>query len=184
MRVQRLQSLIGLALLSATAGLQAAAPQSIASTNLCTDQLLVMLAEPEQIASLSHLAADPEYSFVAERARRYPANSGGAEELLQLDPQLVLISSHTPRLTRARLAEQGLRSEELPAARNLEDVYRNLRTMGRWLDAAARAQTIIEAMTRRIRSLTGVPVVTVTYDGTSESKNEIILPYLQAVSAR
>ena len=43
---------------------------------------------------------------------------------------------------------------------------------------------ITEAMTRRIRSLTGVPVVTVTYDGTSESKNEIILPYLQAVSAR
>ena len=39
---------------------------------------------------------------------------------------------------------------------------------------------ITEAMTSRIKSITGVPVVTVTYDGTSESKNDIILPYLVA----
>jgi predicted nucleotide-binding protein (sugar kinase/HSP70/actin superfamily) len=39
---------------------------------------------------------------------------------------------------------------------------------------------VTEAMTRRITSVTGVPVVTVTYDGTSESKNDIILPYLVA----
>ncbi len=43
---------------------------------------------------------------------------------------------------------------------------------------------ITEAMTQRIKSLTGVPVVTVTYDGTSESKNEVILPYLVAASER
>lgn len=43
---------------------------------------------------------------------------------------------------------------------------------------------ITEAMTRRIKSVTGVPVVTVTYDGTSESKNEIILPYLVAATER
>jgi predicted CoA-substrate-specific enzyme activase len=43
---------------------------------------------------------------------------------------------------------------------------------------------ITEAMTRQIKSVTGVPVVTVTYDGTSESKNEIILPYLLAVAEK
>ena len=43
---------------------------------------------------------------------------------------------------------------------------------------------ITEAMTRRIKSMTGVPVVTVTYDGTSESKNEVILPYLVAASEK
>jgi predicted nucleotide-binding protein (sugar kinase/HSP70/actin superfamily) len=41
---------------------------------------------------------------------------------------------------------------------------------------------ITEAMARRIKSVTGVPVVTVTYDGTSESKNEVILPYLVAAT--
>jgi predicted nucleotide-binding protein (sugar kinase/HSP70/actin superfamily) len=43
---------------------------------------------------------------------------------------------------------------------------------------------ITEAMTRKITSLTGIPVVTVTYDGTTERKNDIILPYLAAASER
>ena len=43
---------------------------------------------------------------------------------------------------------------------------------------------ITEAMTRKIKSLTGVPIVTITYDGTSESKNEVILPYLVAASEK
>ena len=43
---------------------------------------------------------------------------------------------------------------------------------------------ITEAMTKQITSVTGVPVVTVTYDGTTESKNEIILPYLLAAAER
>ncbi len=43
---------------------------------------------------------------------------------------------------------------------------------------------ITEAMTRRIKNITGVPVVTVTYDGTSENKNEILLPYLVAAKSQ
>jgi predicted nucleotide-binding protein (sugar kinase/HSP70/actin superfamily) len=43
---------------------------------------------------------------------------------------------------------------------------------------------ITEAMTRKIKALSGVPVVTVTYDGTSEGKNDIILPYLVAARER
>jgi len=43
---------------------------------------------------------------------------------------------------------------------------------------------ITEAMTGRIKAVSGVPVVTVTYDGTSEGKNDIILPYLVAATER
>lgn len=38
---------------------------------------------------------------------------------------------------------------------------------------------ITEAMTNEIKQITGIPVVTITYDGTSEYKNDIIKPYLQ-----
>jgi predicted nucleotide-binding protein (sugar kinase/HSP70/actin superfamily) len=37
---------------------------------------------------------------------------------------------------------------------------------------------ITEAMTRQIEKKTGVPIVSVTYDGTSGNKNEAIIPYL------
>ncbi len=38
---------------------------------------------------------------------------------------------------------------------------------------------VTEAMKNEIRRITGVPVVTITYDGTSELKNDIIVPYLK-----
>jgi predicted CoA-substrate-specific enzyme activase len=37
---------------------------------------------------------------------------------------------------------------------------------------------VTEAMTRRIRELTGVPIVTLTYDGTSNCMNDAIVPYI------
>jgi hypothetical protein len=38
---------------------------------------------------------------------------------------------------------------------------------------------VTEAMTAEIRNITGVPVVTITYDGTNDYKNDVIIPYLQ-----
>jgi predicted nucleotide-binding protein (sugar kinase/HSP70/actin superfamily) len=37
---------------------------------------------------------------------------------------------------------------------------------------------VTEAMTSQITSITGVPVVTITYDGTNDYKNDVIIPYL------
>jgi hypothetical protein len=37
---------------------------------------------------------------------------------------------------------------------------------------------VTEAMEREIEKITGVPVATITYDGTGGNKNEIIIPYL------
>ena len=38
---------------------------------------------------------------------------------------------------------------------------------------------VTEAMTLRIRELTGVPIVTLTYDGTTHPINDAIVPYIQ-----
>ncbi|KPK86895.1 MAG: hypothetical protein AMS27_04080 [Bacteroides sp. SM23_62_1] len=38
---------------------------------------------------------------------------------------------------------------------------------------------VTEAMKNEIRRITGVPIITITYDGTSEFKNDIIVPYLK-----
>jgi predicted CoA-substrate-specific enzyme activase len=38
---------------------------------------------------------------------------------------------------------------------------------------------VTEAMTNQIKKITGIPVVTITYDGTEEYKNDIIIPYLK-----
>ncbi len=60
--------------------------------------------------------------------------------------------------------------------------------MDRYPDTALFVQTnpsfccpslVTEAMTNRIKRITGIPVVTITYDGTEEYKNDVIIPYLQ-----
>jgi len=38
---------------------------------------------------------------------------------------------------------------------------------------------VTEAMTSEIKRITGIQVVTLTYDGTNEYKNDVIIPYLQ-----
>ena len=40
---------------------------------------------------------------------------------------------------------------------------------------------VTEAMKTEIRKHTGIPIVTITYDGTTEKKNEIIAPYLSSL---
>jgi predicted nucleotide-binding protein (sugar kinase/HSP70/actin superfamily) len=43
---------------------------------------------------------------------------------------------------------------------------------------------VTEAMAREIKRITGIPVVTLTYDGTGGNKNDVVVSYLNSVSAR
>src|SRR5215212_6040081 len=60
----------------ALAGPAGAAPRRVASLNLCTDELLLALAAPAQIVSVTHLAQDPAETPVWREARRYRRNDG------------------------------------------------------------------------------------------------------------
>ncbi len=56
-RVRTLLAVTALALFAGAA--RADAPRRIVSMNLCTDQMALLLAGPERIASVSFLGADP-----------------------------------------------------------------------------------------------------------------------------
>ena len=68
--------------------------------NVCTDQLLLTLADPEQILGLSRFSRDGWQSWAADDARRYPMLSGGAEDVLVLKPDIVVASLFDKRSTR------------------------------------------------------------------------------------
>jgi iron complex transport system substrate-binding protein len=102
----------------------------IASMNVCTDQLLLTLADPEQILGLSRYARDRFESFVADDARRFRILSGGAEDILVLKPDVVVASLFDRRSTRELLKEKGLRLVEFAVPRNLDEVKAQIREMG------------------------------------------------------
>lgn len=83
----------------------------IVSTNPCADAILIELVAPRQIAAISHYSRDPAASSIPIAvARLFPATAGTAEEVIALNPTLVLTSSFTPLATRTAYARAGLKT--------------------------------------------------------------------------
>jgi iron complex transport system substrate-binding protein len=143
--------LAGLAALAP--GLGAAALPTVASINLCTDQLVLSVADASQILSLSWLAADPEESMLAAQAAAYPQNFGAAEELLRIGADIVIAGSETSPFTRQLLRRLGSTIVEVAPATSLVDVARNLRQVGAAIDRVAEAELAVSAMQDRASRL-------------------------------
>jgi iron complex transport system substrate-binding protein len=116
-----------------------AAGPRIASMNLCTDQLLITLADPAQIAGLSRYSHDAWQSFAAADARRYPSLSGGAEDILVLKPDVVVASLFDKRSTRELLKANGVHLAEFSVPRNLDEVKAQISEMGEIVQHTDRA---------------------------------------------
>lgn len=106
------------------------APERVVSLNVCTDQLAMLLAAPDQLHAVSRLARDPRSSAMAEAAQDYRVTSGQAEEVYLMRPDLVLAGSYTTRHTVDLLRRLGIRVEEFAPARGFDDVAQNLRRVG------------------------------------------------------
>lgn len=102
----------------------------IASMNVCTDQLLLTLADPDQILGLSRYSRDRFQSWAADDARRYRILSGGAEDILVIRPDAVVASLFDKRATRELLKAKGLHVVEFDVPRSLDDVKDQIRQMG------------------------------------------------------
>ncbi len=138
--------------------IQAAAPPSrIVSMNLCADQLLLLLAEPNQIAALTQLSHDPDASYYQPQALRYPINKGLAEEILPFKPDLVINGEYGHAATVQLLQKLGIHVATLPMANTLDDVFKNLRQIGALVGQQARAEIIIQQMQNRLNQLQPAP---------------------------
>lgn len=103
----------------------AQATPRIVSTNLCTDQLGLMLA-PEKLLSVTWMAADKEESPLWEKAAKIPVNYGTAEEILSLKPDLVLAGNYTTRFTVDLLQHQKIPVYEMRPPDSLKGVGDNI----------------------------------------------------------
>jgi iron complex transport system substrate-binding protein len=162
MTYRRRLFLLGLTL--AAAGWAQAAPVRVVSQTVGTDELLLAVAEPEQIAALSHISDDASFSAVAAQARQYPKlNRGDAETVLKHRPTLLLVAD----FSRTELVEQvrraGVRVLIFDRYHTLEDAFANLRRLAQELGGTspARAEAVIAESRRRVDELAdrlrGVP---------------------------
>jgi iron complex transport system substrate-binding protein len=134
-------------------GLAAAQLPSVASINLCTDQLVLTVADPAQIVSLSWLSADPEESMLATQAASYPLNYGSAEELVAIGADVVIAGTETSPYTRELLRRLGSTVVEIEPEDSLDEVVRNLRVVGAATGRTRQTESVIAQMQNRIESI-------------------------------
>lgn len=84
-------------------------PRRVVSMNPCVDAVLMEIAEPAQIAAISHYSHDQRATSIPlDRAQRYPAVSGSAEDVIGAAPDLVIAGPHVSIQTIAALKRLGI----------------------------------------------------------------------------
>lgn len=132
-----------LALTLTGAAAAADAPRRVASFNLCADQLVVALADPEQIAGLSPYAADPSLSVVAEQAKQFRKLDWQAESTIVLQPDLVFVGPNDRSVTRRMLAAQGLRVVGVDFVTDLDSARVQIRDVAKLLGHPERGEKLV-----------------------------------------
>lgn len=131
-------------------------PRRIVSFNLCADQLVVALADPDQIAGLSPYATDPALSVVADKARAFRKADWQAESTLLLEPDLVLIGPNDRSVTRRMLTAQGLRVVETGFVSDLDSARKQVREMAALLGHPERGERLVAELDRARARLAAV----------------------------
>ncbi|MDZ4761116.1 MAG: ABC transporter substrate-binding protein [Alphaproteobacteria bacterium] len=131
-------------------------PQRIVSMNLCTDQLLMRMVEPERIVSISYLsekhgATPPELASVLSRMTY---NRGLAEEVLMMRPDLVLAGAYSTLTTVPLLRRVGIDVAVFQPENSFEDMRANIRKLGNAVGEPARAEAMIASFDTQLANLT------------------------------
>lgn len=121
-------------------------PRRVVSLNLCADQLVVLLVEPERIAALSKLAGDATISHVAPVASAYPSVQPHAENVLALHPDIVLAGRYTAKPAVDFIKSKGVRVVTLSLLSNFEAIREQTRMVGKALGVPERAEALIAKM--------------------------------------
>ncbi|MGQ0568977.1 MAG: ABC transporter substrate-binding protein [Armatimonadota bacterium] len=134
-------------------------PQRIVSMNLCADELVLRLAAPGTVRSVTWLARDPSNSTVARQAQSVPVNHGLAEEIVPLEPDLVVAGVYTTRTTVALMKRLKAPVLELDVPNTLPDamlqIQRVADALGRSDHGAALVESMKTAMTELVAEQRG-----------------------------
>lgn len=164
-------------------------PRHIVSFNLCADQLLLTLADPDQIAALSPYAVDASLSVTTAAAAGFPRIGWDAESVINLAPDLVLVGP-SDRPMRPILVAAGLRVVEVGLISDVAAARKQARDLGALLGheerGAALARKLREAETQLAEAALRPPrtALVVERGGYTEGTSSLITTMLKVAGLR
>ena len=138
-----------LAVLLAACGQQANAPldglhPTIVSLNPCSDAILAEVADPGQLRAISHYSHDPGASSMERGlALGFPATGGTVEEVLALQPDMVVAGSFLPVATRNAFERLGIKVEALGIASTIEQSREQVRQLAGFAGQPERGEELV-----------------------------------------
>ncbi|HPY42592.1 MAG TPA: ABC transporter substrate-binding protein [Thiolinea sp.] len=131
-------------------------PARIVSINLCADELLLLLADPEQISALTNLSHDAGASYFQAKALSYPTTKGLAEEVLPFKPDLVIAGEYGGIQTVNLLKKLGVRVETLPLANTMQQVFSNIELIAKLSGHPERGTKMVATMQEQLAKLPAI----------------------------
>jgi iron complex transport system substrate-binding protein len=124
----------------------AAAPR-IVSINPCVDAVLVRVADPAQIAGISHYSQDAAATSIPlDIALRYKATSGTAEEVVALSPDIVIAGQHVSPSTIHSLQRMGIRLVKFPVPETIAESEAQVRAIAGLVEHPDRGERLVSAI--------------------------------------
>lgn len=156
----------------------------IVSLNPCTDAILAEVADPAQILAVSHYSHDRRAtSLPLAQARRFRATGGTVEEVLALDPDIVVGSTFMAPATRAAFARLGLRVETVGIAATVADSEAQVRALASLAGHSERGEALVGRIEAALANAgdEGPPLRAVLWqpDGIVPGKDELVSELMQ-----
>ena len=130
-----------------------ATPQRIVSINLCADQLVLALADRGQIAGLTKNATDAAMSGEAAKARGIPLLSHSAEQILAIEPDLIVGMPASRSAALAVLPRPDYPLLDLDTANTLGEIYTSIRQTAVAVGHPERGDTLVARMEGELAGL-------------------------------
>lgn len=124
-------------------------PRRIVSLNLCADQYLLALADRDQIAGLTRNATSTEMSAEAARARGLRLIGQSAEEVLAIDPDLV-VGAPMRRVGVMGVIKGRYPTLAVPPASNYADIVAQVREIAAAIGHPDRGEALVRRMDREL----------------------------------
>lgn len=133
-----------------------APPQRIVSLSLGADEVLLPLVGPERFAAVTALSQDPGISNVAQLAHQVGTtirSSQNIEEIIALEPDLVLVASFTAPEVLEQLRDAGLTLFTTTYPVGFDAIRENTRLLGQVVGEEAGAEALVARMDAEIAAV-------------------------------
>lgn len=141
----------------------------IVSINPCVDAVLMQIADPRQIAGISHYSRDARATSVPLAwANRFAAVSGTAEEVVALAPDLVIAGGHVEPSTIAALDRMGIPLVQIGVPETAKESIEQVRTIAGAIHRTAAGDALIGRIEQAIADAApagGRPVPALIWQG-------------------